>query len=169
MNNKIVTIANAYIGQQEKAGNAGFKSADFEKKMRTVGFQPGHAWCAYFVELVWKEAYASDVKMLGVLDKLCSASAVSTFANFANSKLFTTSTTVPVKGAIVIWRHGNSWQGHAGIVSDVDLQQNRFIATEGNSNDKGGREGYIVSNRPRKLGLPHSDTGLNIVGFIYPK
>ena len=54
---KIVEIAMNYLGQEEVSGNMGFEDDEFEKKMKAVGWEKGQAWCAYFAELVWKEAY----------------------------------------------------------------------------------------------------------------
>jgi hypothetical protein len=167
MNDRIVKIAESYIGKTEKPGNKGFNDPEFERKMRAVGFLPGHAWCAYFGELVWTEAYAGH-KMLPVITRLFSPSAVSTFSNFSNSKHFMISPDIPTLGALAIWRYGDGWQGHLGVVTAFDIKNNRMVTADGNTNDKGGREGYIVANRPRRIIRPHSKTDLNLLGFVYP-
>jgi hypothetical protein len=55
--NAIVRIARGYIGQREIGTNEKFVSTDFEDKMKTVGWSRGNAWCNFFADLVWKEAY----------------------------------------------------------------------------------------------------------------
>lgn len=55
--NAIVRIARKYIGQREIGANEKFVSSDFETKMKSVGWSKGNAWCNFFADLVWKEAY----------------------------------------------------------------------------------------------------------------
>jgi hypothetical protein len=167
MSARVIKVAEAYIGKREKKGNSGFVDPDFEKKMRAIGFKTGNAWCAFFGELVWKEAYVAYPNVVALFDKLFSASAVATYSNFANSKKFTVSK-VPVLGAIAVWRHGNTWMGHLGVVTATDLKADRFVAVEGNTNAGGSREGEQVAAKPRRLNAPHSEEGLNLIGFIYP-
>lgn len=163
---KVAEIAEKYIGQTEKPGNQGFVQIDFEKKMEAVGFEKGHAWCAYFVELVIKEAIPEKK---AEFDKLCSASAVKTFENFKNAAYPINE--LPRAGNIVIWQTQKDgkpqWTGHAGIVVSVQPEPNHWIfeSVEGNTNDGGGREGYIVAKRTRKT-LKDVDNGLKVLGFI---
>ena len=167
----IVGVAQKYVGMQEIPGNMGFKDADFQKKMEAVGHLKGQAWCAYFAELVWKQAYTTNTPesaaVLKKLDKLFSASATATFKNFELDGTFKVGQ-VPMPGAIVIFRHGIGWQGHAGIVTAYANGEKTFASVEGNTNASGGREGIEVALKSRKLGLPLNKNGLNIVGFIYP-
>lgn len=162
--NKVVEIATKYIGQTEKPGNMGFNNADFERKMKAVGFQATHAWCAYFAELVFKEAYPEK---FAELDKLFSASAVQTFKNFSNAAYPINE--LPREGNLVIWQMMKAgkaqWQGHAGIVASVQENKWIFESIEGNTNDGGGREGYVVARRTRKT-LKEVNDGLKIMGFV---
>lgn len=161
---KVAEIAKKYIGQTEKPGNAGFNDSEFEKKMKAVGFDKGHAWCAYFCELVCKEALPGFVKQL---DKLFSASAVKTLENFKDAGYQID--TLPTVGAVVVWQMMKDgvaqWQGHQGIV--VSVQGNKWIfeSVEGNTNDGGGREGYIVAQKLRKT-IKDVKDGLKVIGFI---
>ena len=159
----IAEIAKKYIGQTEKPNNMGFNNAEFEKKMKAVGFAPSQSWCAYFTELVWKEAMPN---LVAELDKLFSASATQTLKNFQAAG-YTISKT-PQLGALAVWQYGSSWKGHIGIVSQL-RSETMFMAIEGNTNDKGGREGYIVAERARMLNAKHTESGLNLLGFIIPK
>lgn len=155
-------VALKYIGQTEKPGNMGFTQREFEIKMEKVGFQKKHAWCSYFAELVFKEASPHKA---AELDKLFSASAVQTFHNFkaAGYAVFDK----PFVDALVIWQTQKNgqpqWTGHAGICVDV-IDDTLFRSVEGNTNDKGGREGYIVALKKRQV--KKVTNGLQILGFI---
>ena len=164
INEKVIATAQSYIGKKEKTGNSGFADQLFEQKMKAVGFQTGQSWCAYFAELVWKESFGKDHPLFTAIDHLFSASAVATFSNFKNSTLFKTGN-VPKPGAVIIWRHGAGWQGHAGIVETI--ANGSFTSIEGNTNAAGGREGIEVARKTRKTGEAFKANGLNIVGFIY--
>jgi hypothetical protein len=159
--NKIVETARKYIGQMEKPNNSGFKDSEFEKKMKLVGFQKGQAWCNYFVELVYREALPELDKKI---NKLMSASTQLTWKNFGKSGLFEFEiSNFPSEGDLVVWQSTkNSNQGHIGIVTTFD--DKGFKSIEGNTNDKGGREGYIVAEKTRTL----KDTKtLRLLGFIH--
>ncbi len=92
-------IAEKYIGITEKSGNMGFVDADFEVKMKQVGFVLGQAWCCYFMELVFKEAYPEKFREL---DKLFSGSTVQTFKNFEGAAYPIGQ--VPQLDTLVIWQ-----------------------------------------------------------------
>ena len=156
-------IAKKYIGQTEKPGNMGFNDAEFERKMKSVGFQKTHAWCAYFAELVFKEALPDK---FAELDGLFSASAVQTYKNFKDAGHLMHN--VPQKDCLVIWQMmkngAATWQGHAGICGPVKDNW-IFQCVEGNTNDGHGREGYIVAEHTRKH-LASVTNGLKVLGFI---
>lgn len=159
---KILEIAKKDLGKVEKPGNGGFKDPQLEKDMIAVGFQKGFAWCALISEKWAKQAYPSKA---AEFDRLFSASAVTTFRNFQKAGYQISKT--PVAGALVIWqRHKNgvkSWQGHAGIVSEV-ISDSEFKSIEGNGSVKGSRDGTTVVEVRRRI--VKLDTGLNVLGFI---
>lgn len=157
--NKVVEIAKKYVGQMEKPNNSGFVDADFERRMFAVGFERGQAWCCYFVELVCKEAYPD---LFDYLDKRFSASATATWRSF---DLVKKTRTKPSVGFLAVWRYGNDWRGHIGIVSKI-IDKNTFLCIEGNTNIGGSREGYKVCEKERKLNSPFTKKGLNLIGFI---
>jgi hypothetical protein len=171
----ISQVAKSYIGQTEKPMNKGFNDQQFEIKMKKVGFEIGNAWCALFTELVAKEALPQYTIQL---DKLFSASAVQTFKNFQQyvkivngkylpSDLKVSISAAPVENSIVIWQHYKGgkpdWTGHAGIVTKK-ISDTSFNSIEGNTNDVGGREGYIVASKKRTT--VKKEDGLNVLGFI---
>lgn len=170
--NKIVEIAQSYLGQREITGNKGFIDKVFEKKMRGVGFYTGAAWCLFFARLVWKESGQS----LTYTDKngkehdLITPSALGTMraADAADNWHVE-----PVVGAIAIFRMfkgGNPLQtGHGCVVTSVG--DGIYSTTDGNTTDKGGRDGVLVAIRNRHLNAESwtKDDGLRLMGFVYPK
>ena len=131
--------------------------------MKAVGWQIGHSWCCYFTELVAKEAFASDPDKVKAFDKLFQPSCTATYANFSGSSLFKVGK-APRPGALMVWRLGQGWKGHIGIVESA---KDGIINTiEGNTNDAGGREGIEVARKRRKH-VWTNGPGLNLVGFIY--
>jgi hypothetical protein len=168
--NKIVETARKYIGQQEKPGNMGFKDEHFEDSMEAVGFRKGDAWCNYFVELVYVESMPELKKKI---ERLMSASTQKTWKNFVEKGLpeFEMSS-YPEFGDLVVWQSKkNKSLGHIGIVSDVIIgtidgipSVTGFKSIEGNTNDKGGREGYIVAEQTHTL---KDSKSMKLLGFIH--
>lgn len=156
-------IALKYLGQTEKPANSGFSDQDFEVKMKQVGFVKGHAWCAYFAELVFKEAFPEKFREL---DKLFSGSTIQTFRNFRDAAYLIGY--APQPNTLVIWQSMKDGQpqptGHAGIVVRVKSTW-EFDSVEGNTSDAKSREGYIVAKHERKIYADVQD-GLKVLGFI---
>lgn len=186
---KIVEVALSYEGKTEFRGNAGFHDGDFQDAMEAVGWQKGQAWCAYFAELVWKEAYGhfeSTDDEIAELDKLFSPGAVVTYNNFnkewrhrdkskKNQEFYEVSQE-PKKGDLIVWqsyKNGKAhWTGHVGIVVGVFPDEGKVWTMEGNTNSKGGREGIEVAKKTRKVGADMFRPklrGLVLKGFISPK
>lgn len=163
----IVSYAFEYLGQEEIKGNMGFKDPVFNDKMNSVGMVDGYAWCCLFTELCWVEAYKEfNPEVLPLLAKEFTAGTVRTFRHFKS--LGWTSKT-PEAGDIVIWQSYKSGRaktsGHAAIV--IEVNDNSLKTIEGNTNDKGGREGYIVAEKNRTIDFDN-DNGLRMLGFIKP-
>lgn len=174
---KIVDLCYKYEGQKELKGNSGFENDIFQQKMEAVGWDKYQAWCSYFTELVWKEAYAHfDSTLISELDKLFSANAVKTFENFKKSKKYKTSINQNLKpGDLVVWasyknnmpnKKGIWTLGHIGIVTKV--AQLFFLSMEGNTNSQGGREGIEVAEKKREYNF-YNENGLRLLGFIKPR
>ena len=99
------------------------------------------------------EAYKEFApEMLPILKKEFSAGTVRTFRHFKSIKW---TSKVPEEGDIVIWQTYKKGKaqttGHAAIVMEVNGKSIKTI--EGNTNDKGGREGYIVASKNRIIDL----------------
>lgn len=162
---RIVKIATSYIGQREITGNQGWRDKAFEAKMKATGWLPGHAWCAYFTELVWIEAY-KGTDHAKRFTALFAPSATATYDNFCGSQFYVTGTR-PKPGALAVWRQGTGWKGHIGIVEAI-VDRQTFTSIEGNTNASGAREGVAVARKRRKVVLNGLGPGLNLIGFIYP-
>ena len=169
----IVYTAKEFIGQREISGNLGFKDEEFQELMEATGWEKGQAWCAYFAELVWKEAYKQyDISIIPQLDTLFSAGAVATYNNFRRSHIFEMSK-IPTEGALIVWQSYKEkegvirphWSGHIGIVESYYKDVIKTI--EGNTNSSGGREGIEVAEKMRDLDFTVKK-GLVLKGFVYP-
>lgn len=162
---QIRNIALKYLDQEETAGNSGFVDPRFQEMMQLTGWQKGQAWCAYFAELVYREA-----GLTALADQL-TAGAVDTWNRMQKSALAVCSKT-PEVGSIVIWQsvtNGQpSWSGHVGIVAAYFPRTAQMITVEGNTDGAGGREGVEVALKIRGLEF-NRDNGLRLLGFITPK
>lgn len=163
----IIALAKSFVGNKEVSGNSGFKNADFEKLMKDVGWYKGAPWCAFFTKLIWQKAYAKT-EFIKAVTRCANGGAMVTFTSFKENSGFKTGK-IPKNGAIAIWQHGNSWQGHAGIVINATYAANTFQTVEGNTNISGSREGDSVAIKLRTTERPFKKDGLNLVGFIYPE
>lgn len=162
--NSVIDVAKKYLGESELKGNVFTEDTELGRKLKEAGHKDGEAWCSYFAEAVFKEAYPFKVKGF---DKLFSAGAVKTLKNFRDFGY--TVFNAPDPGMLVIWQHYNngepSWQGHAGIVIEV-LDNGAFVTVEGNTTAAGSREGTSVQIKTRSL--KRVSTGLNVIGFVKP-
>ena len=166
---EIVKTAYIFLGQEEIEGNMGFVDDEFEALMEATGWEEGQAWCAYFVELVWRYAYALQNSFIEArLRELFHAGAVKTFLNFKNKSHFPISRQ-PLPGAIAIWqtyRNGKPhWTGHAGVV--LVGRDATFDTIEGNTNNDGSREGKKSCKKIRTYSFSEKN-GLRLLGFINP-
>lgn len=170
VNERILRIAASYIGKDEESGNMGWVDEEFEKKMTDRGWKRSEAWCAYFAELVWHEAYALNLPVQLDISKLFSGSAVETFRNFSKESDWKVDHT-PEPGAIAVFQKYKDgephWSGHVAI---VEKEVNGVICTiDGNSNPSGGREGYTVARVQRVMNFKPIASGMILLGFIHPQ
>ena len=172
-NDSILNYARSYIGKEEISGNKGFKDVDFQKKIEACGWDKGQAWCSYFCELVWKQAYGQyNTLMVVKLDKLFSANAYVNYDNFKKAG-FKVSEKAEA-GSLAIWskyKNGKKvkvdiWTiGHIGIVEKIF--DDYFVTIEGNTSKEGSREGLVVGRNNRKYSF-NTNNGLRLKGFIHP-
>ncbi len=164
---KVIEVALKYVGQKELENNVFSDSTELGKRLHGAGQKDGNPWCALFVESVFKEAYPERFKEF---DKVFSASAVETYKNFtkASNASGYMLNALPKEGNIVIWQKYQDgkpqWQGHAGIVYQLKSSW-EFTSIEGNSSEKGSREGTSVVIQNRKV-IANVWNGLKVLGFI---
>jgi hypothetical protein len=169
-NEDILRIAIGYLGKDEEPGNRGWYDKAFEKKMIARGWKPSEAWCAYFGELVWMEAYAKEPVIQHDINHLFSGSAVETFRNFSREADWKADRD-PEPGALAVfqrYREGSPhWSGHMAI---VETAINGVLCTiDGNTNPAGGREGYTVARIKRVINFNPIKNGIVLLGFIHPQ
>lgn len=159
---KIVELAKKYLGEKEISGNNGFQNKEFDSLMRKYGFKNGDAWCLHFVRMIYRES--------GYHTRNISPSAVSSMKLATKSGNWHAE---PVLGAVAIFRtfkNGKAQRtGHGAIVSEITNEGYQTI--DGNTTDKGGREGIMVAIRNRHLNKDSwaKNDGLRLMGFIYPE
>lgn len=158
----LIEVAKKDLGKKEKDGNTGFEDKELEKAMRTVGWHPGWAWCASIQEKWIWEAYPN---LKDAVSGYFVPSAVATFRNLKNAGYQVSM--IPTVGALVYWQRMQDgepqWTGHAGVVSRV-ISDTEFYSIEGNTNEKGSREGTTVLEKNRFV--KKVDDGLQVIGFI---
>lgn len=159
---KQIEIAKRYLGEKELTNNTFSDNTELGRKLHEAGQKNGEAWCSYFSEAVFCEAFPYKNPELR---KIFSASAVHTFKNLKDAGYDVHD--IPQAGDLVIWQRFENgvpqWTGHAGIVVRVN-SDGSFFTIEGNTNEDGEREGTTVAEKLRKN--IKRDNGLNILGFI---
>lgn len=170
-------IAAKYIGITEKPNNGGFSDPEFERRMKKDGeWQKGWAWCCCFVQLCVMEWLSTmpitrrpDDPHLAFIDTIDIAITPSVKGTFDNLlALGFTLHKEPKVGDLVIWltfkNDKPTGTGHIGIVNSTPFNL-PFRSIEGNTNNKGEREGDCVAEKPRQYLFAHPN-GLRLMGFI---
>lgn len=139
----IISNAKQYIGKEEIPGNKGFLDPEFDKKMRSIGWITGWAWCMAFCRLNYLEIYPQFSDMI---KRNIGFGVINTFTNCSKEPFFTI-VQEPEEGGIVCWSTGKG-NGHCGLV-ETKLQEHQILDIEGNTNKKGGREGLYVLEKAR--------------------
>ncbi len=173
----IVEIAEVFIDLKETPNNSGFHDHSGirdltemhpEEFMKTLGWQPSWAWCAFIPKAVWKLYYSQyDTPMAIRLDSLFSPSVAQMESTFDGSDFpFRRD---PVEGAIAIWRSYENgvetWRGHTGIVTG--FSDMLLTTIDGNTNVDGSREGQVCRRKSRGFGRDVKN-GLRLKGFVHP-
>jgi hypothetical protein len=128
------------VEEEPRGSNDGPRVREY---LAAVHMPPGVAWCAAFASWCVKQASAS----LGVPPLLHGAAGA--------LRLLSLNPTLridrPEPGCLVVWDHGEG-HGHVGLVEEVTPLDLGTI--EGNTDEHGGAEGYMVARRRRLLDDP---------------
>lgn len=170
VNEEILRIAASYLGKDEEPGNKGWYDDEFELKMAARGWKPSEAWCAYFAELVWMEAYLKSPVHQHDINHLFSGSAVQTFKNFSKEPDWKVDRD-PEPGGLAVFRRYRDgephWSGHIAIVERA--VNGVLVSIDGNTDPHGGREGYTVARIKRVINFSPIKNGIVLMGFIHPQ
>ncbi|EEH1521384.1 CHAP domain-containing protein [Salmonella enterica subsp. enterica] len=132
---EVVTMAASQVGVQEQPRGSN-QGPEVSQYLQSVGINFPAAWCAAFVVWCHVQAGISSIPHTGgVLDMWNKARSDHAVAQ-------------PQPGDVFIMDFGRG-KGHAGIVERVEGDTLHTI--EGNTDASGGREGYEVARRTRKL------------------
>lgn len=175
-NEQIIDTAYNYIGTHETSYNS---SHIIDKMIRRGGGKPGWSWCMYYVYYcvdqaaiaakkenpllrtgaVWRQLrHAKQSYGAGRLEVI--------YPNESYKKV------KPQRGDIIIMKYrggyskrdlDQSWNGHTGFVIE-NYDRDKSLTIEGNTNDKGSREGDGVYRKVR-WNYPRGGK-LNTVAFI---
>ena len=162
---RAIEIANEFVGKQEsklKPNWAPWLDNLFLRACTKNGWTPGAPYCiaaAY-------ACYQAAAKELGSM--LPFAGTASTQDFYERALEHKCASLEPHVGDIVIFRQGNTWRGHAGIV--VGCSPDSVSTIEFNTSDtiaKSQRNGDGVYMKLRRFrDFPKSDTRLWIRGFV---
>lgn len=157
-----VLACQACVGIREKTGNNDGPMVELIQK--TIGGASRESWCMSLQQTGL--AYA-EVKT-GVKSPVSPSEHCLTVWNETPKEQRVKS--IPLPGAIAIWRHGNTTNGHTGCTNGADSEI--FHAIEGNttsgSDDPNGkvvREGGGVYFTTRSM---HPTGEMHLVGFLKP-
>lgn len=132
-------IAISQIGQEEKPRGSNW-GEPVKSYLASVGINFPASWCMAF--LVW--CFTEAARKLNVPNTAKKTGGVLDAWNKAKAQY---AVAVPEPGDIFIQDHGHGL-GHTGIVEKVNADTVETI--EGNTNDTGSREGFVVCRRVRK-------------------
>lgn len=157
-NDVLVHEAQNWIGVVEVGGdNSG---PDVERFQKAVdGKANKEAWCAAFVIFCIQQV---ETKLNIKSQIYRSELAQDLWFKSPNSLKITE----PEPGCVIIWKHGDTVLGHAGIV-EIVRPDGMLVTIEGNTNDGAGivREGDGVYRRVR---TPTGTPKMKVLGFIKP-
>lgn len=156
-----VEACRALVGVREKTGNN--DGPMVELLQETIDGHDHESWCMSFIQSC--VAYAEQKS--GQASPLFPSEHCLTV--WQKTPVGQRVRFVPLPGAIVIWKHGNTTNGHTGCVIGSD--QMEFQAIEGNTTagtDKNGKiiregGGCYMTHR-----LMHGNGDMHVVGFLKP-
>lgn len=143
-----LSYAQDYIGLEEVGGdNQGPAVGTF---LRAADLPPGAPWCAAFVNFCAEMAQVLKNEW-SPLEQVKREGYVQDYYAWADrhSRLIPFDQVGP-GDLFLIWFHSKGRYAHIGFVLAVHHDSGLYTTVEGNTNETGGREGYMVASRPRK-------------------
>jgi hypothetical protein len=153
--------AKVCVGIREKTGNNDGPMVELIQE--TIGGHDHEAWCQSFVQTCI--AYAelkTGIKSPLVAGEHC----LSVWEDTPHAQRVKMN---PLPGALCIWRHGNSSNGHTGIVLGADEETMHLV--EGNTTAGQTPEGKVVREGGGVYYTVRSRKGsgdMHVVGFLRP-
>ncbi len=167
---KVVVTAKDFLTTKNLNDSKEFNEPIFHAKLSSFNWDLQFASSSIFCEIVWKIAHkGGGTNEWNELDRLFCPGPVATYTNFRGNRTYKTGNQ-PEPGSIAVWKRGNSWQGHMGIVSEVSENKETFKIIEGRALI--GSENRFIGVQEsdnKKMNLPFANDKLNLLGFIYPK
>lgn len=131
-----IEAAKSCVGIREEGGNN--KGPLVELIQKTIGDANREAWCMAFQQSML--AYVET--KIGIYSRLFASEHCLTV--WAKSSEDCRVKYFPLPGAIVIWRHGQTTNGHTGVFLEADGDQ--MLCVEGNSNRGLDADGTIIAD-----------------------
>lgn len=176
----IIRNAKRFTGLYETVSNAEWddpttpgidaRARELRAALIASGLRPGDAYCMTFAKAIWSISYAEAAAPVALIAKIRTLLSPSVMNSFTACRAQGLITTRPVPGAIFFMRKGDSWSGHAGIVTAVGATS--FSTAEGNTSPRpntpeADREGDGVFEKERSLRISRT-AGLWLCGFLNP-
>lgn len=135
-------VAAQHVGVTETPPGSN-EGREVEMYMETVGLgEGGYPWCAGFVHYVMLEAGVDPpVRSAGATDYI-------TEESISAKKVIRGEAEVPTN-SLAVYRRGNSWKGHIGIVREWDGHCGRTVSGNTSSGSGSQREGDGVYEKAR--------------------
>ena len=158
LHQSLIEQATKWIGVKEATNhNDGPEVEMFQKAVD--GKAQGESWCMAFVQFCLQQVEQIE----NIRTNMFSAEHCLTVWNKTHKEMHREA---PEPGFVAIWQHGDTTQGHTGIVTEV-LEGGKFGTIEGNTGDGSGvvRDGDGVYRRTRSINGAGS---MKVLGFIDP-
>lgn len=172
VNEKVKVVALEFLNKEKDfESDSIYCQPLYKVKIQSYGWGSEFSIASIFCEVVWKRSVETLPPFeTEILDRLFSASPVATYINFKGNKEYWTGN-VPKEGAIAFWKRGNGWQGHCGIVTKVEDDNNTFSIVEVRMKSGYDKKPFIeiTEKGDKKVNKEFSKSDMNFLGFVYPK
>ena len=149
---KILAEASKWLDVHEVADskgdytkNQGFDNADFEKKIKAVGWLKGEPYCAAFVKMVFDQIATGNAKTF--FSKNLSKHALTCFNNLKKKSDYAEQISAAEPGCLICY------DGHIEVCVDTDGNTHKVISANG-PKEIDGKEIDGVYQRTRQAGKP---------------